>query len=70
MNILILLEKEPTHGYHIHKELGITTSTIYRHLDELEQEGVVSSKELETENTRIQYSLTSKGIQLLRLLQE
>ena len=67
MEILRLLEESPHHGYQLHKKLNITTSTIYRHLEELEEANVV--REFETnDNTRIKYALTERGEELLQLL--
>jgi DNA-binding PadR family transcriptional regulator len=67
MRMLELLSEEPRHGYQLHKELDITTSTVYRHLEELEAEGMVRSEEVERSN-KIRYCLTDDGEELLQLL--
>ncbi|WP_254521988.1 PadR family transcriptional regulator [Natrinema caseinilyticum] len=69
MDILRLLYDSPQHGYQIHKELDITTSTVYRHLNELEDAGMVVEKG-DTENNRIEYALTDDGEELLKLLSD
>lgn len=69
MEILRILNEEPTHGYQLHKDLDITTSTIYRHLNELEEENVVTSEDSPNED-RILYGLTEKGENLLCILQD
>ncbi|MFP9062233.1 PadR family transcriptional regulator [Natrialbaceae archaeon A-chndr2] len=69
MDILRLLDESPRHGYQLHKELDITTSTVYRHLDELEDAGMVDELGEDKEN-RIQYALTNDGETLLELLSD
>ncbi|MFB6108647.1 MAG: PadR family transcriptional regulator [Haloplanus sp.] len=51
--------------------MGVTTSTIYQHLDELEEAGMVKANPVEgdTRNRR-EYHITEKGRQLLDLLSE
>jgi DNA-binding PadR family transcriptional regulator len=66
MEILSLLSEEPSHGYELHKELGITTSTVYTHLEELEEAGMV--EETEGDERKNEYHITNDGQQLLELL--
>ncbi len=55
----------------MHKEVGVTTSTIYQHLDELEEAGMVESSLVEGDTrNRTEYRITEKGHQLLELLSE
>lgn len=67
MNLLRSLRQSPKHGYQLHKELDITTSTVYRHLNELEDAGVAAATD-SSDQDRIEYALTDKGEQLLALL--
>ena len=57
-NILALLEEEPRHGYVLAKELGVQGSTIYEHLDKLEEAGYIEGKQ---EGRRTIYELTRRG---------
>lgn len=57
-NILALLEEEPRHGYILAKELGVQGSTIYEHLEQLEEAGYI---EMEQDGRRRVYSLTRRG---------
>jgi len=69
--ILRLLNESPSHGYEMHKKMGVTTSTIYQHLEELEEAGMVESKSVEGDTrTRTEYHITDKGSQLIDLLSE
>ncbi|WP_220132421.1 PadR family transcriptional regulator [Natronomonas sp. LN261] len=71
MQVLRLLDESPSHGYKMHKEVGVTTSTIYQHLDELEEAGMVESSLVEGDTrNRTEYRITEKGHQLLELLSE
>jgi DNA-binding PadR family transcriptional regulator len=55
----------------MHKKMGVTTSTIYQHLEELEEAGMVESKSVEGDTrTRTEYHITDKGSQLIDLLSE
>lgn len=68
--ILQKLSDEPKYGYKLHKELGITTSTVYRHLSELEKSGMVKQiigDEVERKNL---YETTKEGEKLLMLLEK
>jgi DNA-binding PadR family transcriptional regulator len=57
-NILSILYDEPRHGYVLAKELGVQGSTIYEHLDQLNEAGYVESHE---DGRRKTYELTRKG---------
>lgn len=57
-NILVELADEPQHGYLLAKELGVQGSTIYEHLQQLEDNEYVQS---EQDDRRKVYSLTQKG---------
>jgi DNA-binding PadR family transcriptional regulator len=71
MQVLRLLNESPSHGYKMHKEVGVSTSTIYQHLDELEEAGMVESSSVEGDpRNRTEYRITEKGHQLLDLLSE
>jgi DNA-binding MarR family transcriptional regulator len=53
----------------MHKEIGVTTSTIYQHLGELEEAGMVESNPIEDDTrNRTEYQITAEGQQLLELL--
>ena len=69
LDILRSLAKSPSHGYALHKDVGVATSTIYSHLDELEEAGMVESTTIEDDNrNKTQYHITENGEQLLNLL--
>lgn len=69
MQVLHLLDESSSHGYKLHKEIGVTTSTIYQHLNELEEAGMVESVSVEGDTReRTEYRTTNKGRQLLELL--
>jgi DNA-binding PadR family transcriptional regulator len=57
-NILVELADEPQHGYLLAKKLGVQGSTIYEHLQQLEDNDYVQS---EQDDRRKVYSLTQKG---------
>lgn len=65
LTILKELSKQPLHGYALAKKLGVTISSIYTHLTELENDGFISHT---TTDRRKVYSLTDKGKELLQLL--
>ena len=67
MKILKELEKNPIHGYALSKKLGITISSVYEHLSELEGEGLVKCV---IDGRRKVYSLTEKGRKLLEILRQ
>jgi DNA-binding PadR family transcriptional regulator len=56
--ILLLLAEEPRHGYRLANDLGVQGSTIYEHLQQLEDHGYVRS---EQDGRRTVYSLARKG---------
>lgn len=69
LDILRSLAESPSHGYALHKDVGVATSTIYSHLDDLEEAGMVSSTTVEDDNrNKTQYEITDDGRQLLYLL--
>lgn len=71
IRILRLLNESPSHGYKMHKEIGVTTSTIYQHLDELEEAGMVKPNPVKGDTrNRTEYHITEQGRQLLDLLSE
>lgn len=57
-NILVLLDEEPRHGYILAKELGVQGSTIYEHLEQLENTGYIEG---EQDGRRKVYKLTQRG---------
>lgn len=68
MEILSRLSESPAHGYQLHKEVGVTTSTIYAHLDEFEDAEMIEQVK-PTEEGRVMYQITEQGEQLLELLE-
>ena len=69
LKILRSLANSPSHGYALHKEVGVATSTIYSHLDELEEAGMVDSETIEEDNrNKTQYLITDDGRKLYNLL--
>jgi DNA-binding MarR family transcriptional regulator len=56
--ILRAIVAEPVHGYALAKELGVRGSTIYEHLDQLEEHGYIRG---EADGRRTVYSPTRKG---------
>lgn len=69
--ILLRLREEPTHGYELSQELNISSGYVYRHLEELQEEGMIEVYEDETEGReRTFYQLTENGELLLRALDE
>jgi DNA-binding PadR family transcriptional regulator len=56
--ILRTIAEEPIHGYALAKELSVRGSTIYEHLNQLEEHGYVRS---EVDGRRTVYSLTPRG---------
>lgn len=69
LNILQQLDREPSHGYQLHKEVGVSTPVVYRHLSDLEEAGVVESTRVDGDNRdKTEYHLTEDGEQLLALL--
>ena len=71
MAILRRLAESPSHGYQLHKDVGVTTSTIYQHLGELEDAGMVESSKIEDDSReKTEYQITDDGRTLLELLDE
>ena len=69
LSILRALSDSPSYGYDLHKKLGVTTSTIYQHLNELEDAGMVEASPIEDDSRdKTMYQLTRRGEQLLGLL--
>ena len=69
LDILRSLAESPSHGYALHKDVGVATSTVYSHLDDLEEAGMVSSTIVEDDNrNKTQYEITDDGRHLLHLL--
>lgn len=69
--LLLRLREEPAHGYELADELDISKGYVYRHLDELEEEGMIEVYESETEGRqRTTYQLTENGELLLEALGE
>ena len=69
-HLLLLLAEEPRHGYELAESLrswkfkGVTTSTVYRELSRLEEDGLVRSfwQSSQTRGpVRHMYELTSEG---------
>lgn len=58
LEILHLLSEEPMHGYRLADELELHGSTIYEHLQALEEGGYIEGEE---EERRKVYELTEKG---------
>jgi len=65
--VLGALEEEPKHGYILAKELGVRGSTIYEHLEQLEEHGYIEGKE---DDRRRVYSLTRRGKLILEAERE
>ena len=71
LRMLRLLDNSPSHGYKLHKEIGVTTSTVYQHLNELEEAGMVEPHPVEGDTrSRTEYHITDEGRQLLDLLSQ
>lgn len=71
MEILRRLSSSPGHGYKLHKDVGAATSTIYNHLNELEEAGMVESRKIKDDSrNKKEYRITERGRQLLELLEE
>lgn len=69
LQILQSLSKSPSHGYELHKEVGAATSTVYSHLDELAEAGMVEQNTIEGDSRgKIEYRITEDGEKLLELL--
>ncbi len=64
--ILKGLADHPMHGYEISKKLKMPISSVYEHLKELREAGLVVYKE---SDRRKVYHLTEKGWMLLKVLE-
>ncbi len=53
------------HGYAISKELGVSISSIYDHLKELQQSGFVTA---DNKGSKINYRITENGKLLLKAM--
>lgn len=62
VRILGAIDDEPKHGYILAKELGVRGSTIYEHLEQLEEYGYIEGRD---EGRRTVYSLNRKGSLIL-----
>jgi len=68
LNILLTLREEPSYGYQLQDELGLNRGTVYVHLDELQEAGMLEVDRVE-DDTKY-YRLTENGEQLLDALGE
>lgn len=69
LKILEQLDRGPSHGYQLHKDVGVSTPVVYRHLSDLEEEGWVESTSVDGDNRdKTEYRLTEDGEKLLALL--
>lgn len=69
LKILQQLDREPSHGYQLHKDVGVSAPVVYRHLSDLEEAGMVMSTRVDGDNReKTEYFLTEDGEQLLALL--
>jgi len=64
--ILDEIVSRPTHGYEISKRLDMPISSVYEHLKELREHGLI---EYEESGRRKVYILTEKGNLLLKALE-
>jgi DNA-binding PadR family transcriptional regulator len=70
-NILRELKNGPAHGYAIAEEIGVSSGGIYTHLNELEEEGMITVTEQRDEGRKQKYyKLTENGELLLEALGE
>ncbi len=65
--ILREVQKNPVHGYVLSRNLGIPLSSVYEHLKELREHGLIESKQEERKKI---YHLTKKGEHLLKAVEE
>lgn len=68
LNILLTLREEPSYGYNLQKRLDLNRGTVYVHLDELQEAGMIEVDRIE-DDTKY-YRLTDNGEQLLDALDE
>lgn len=64
LEILREIQSDPSHGYGLAKELGMSHGYIYTHLKELREEGMIEVAE-EREGKKL-YCLTTRGEYLLK----
>lgn len=67
-HILTQFNQGPQYGYDIAKSLNIALSTVYGHLKDFQQEGLITTISDDIENRRKMYELTDKGCKLLDVL--
>lgn len=71
LKILQQLAQEPSHGYQLHKDVGVSTPVVYRHLSDFEEAGMVESTRIDGDNRdKTEYRLTEDGETLLALLSD
>jgi len=69
MEILRRLGDAPSHGYQLHKDVGVSAPVVYRHLNDLEEAGMAESSVIENDSrNKTEYRITDDGRQLLELL--
>lgn len=68
LDILLTLREQPSYGYELQDELGLNRGTVYVHLDELQEAGVIDIDRID-DDTKY-YRLTDNGEQLLDALGE
>jgi len=68
LNILLALREQPSYGYELQDELSLNRGTVYVHLDELREAGMIEVDRVE-DDTKY-YRLTDNGEQLLDALGE
>jgi DNA-binding HxlR family transcriptional regulator len=67
--IIKQLNRGASHGYQLHKDVGVSTPVVYRHLSDLEEAGMVKSTRIDGDNRgKTEYRLTEDGRKLLDLL--
>lgn len=70
-HILLRLRDEPTHGYTLATELEISKGYVYKHLEELQDAGMIAVHHAEPDGRqRTTYRLTENGELLLQALGE
>lgn len=65
LRILQTIAESPQHGYVLSKKLGVSVSSIYDHLKDLERSQLIKA---ELEESRRLYSITKSGELLLKAL--
>ncbi|MDZ5810365.1 helix-turn-helix transcriptional regulator [Halorubrum sp. AD140] len=68
LDILLTLRESPSYGYELQDELGLNRGTVYVHLKELREAGMIEVDRVE-DDTKY-YCLTENGEQLLDALGE